>query len=43
MSLGYRHSDWDVVFVGDVVDRGSATGEAIKIARAMVEAEMRWQ
>ena len=45
MSLGYqRHgdgfrcSDRKVVFVGDFVDRGRATGEVIKIARAMVDA-----
>ncbi|WP_338020071.1 metallophosphoesterase [Rhodopirellula sp. P2] len=35
---GYRHPDRKAVFVGDFVDRGSAIGEVVEIARAMVDA-----
>jgi len=35
---GFRHSDRQVVFVGDFIDRGPGIGEVIEIVRAMVDA-----
>lgn len=34
---GFRHSDRQIIFVGDFVDRGPAIAEAIRIARATVD------
>jgi len=36
---GYRHSGRQVLFVGDLVDRGPAISEVIDIVRSMVEAD----
>lgn len=36
---GYRHSERQVVFVGDLIDRGPGIAESIRIARSTVEAE----
>lgn len=35
---GYRHSNRQVVFVGDFFDRGPAIGDVVRTARAMVDA-----